>query len=127
MLDEQTNQRAEDGGEVGMTKREKVIKILECCIEDDCEHCPITYKGGLCVARCGRMPCSVRIPLSVVRETIEVLKEEQTTVTTSWVCHLYRCGTKRYECSWCHGISRKPSDYCPDCGTRMAKVVNMDD
>ena len=57
---------------------------------------------------------------------LELLKK-LTTASTTWVCHLYRCGNKRYECSWCHGTSWTPSDYCPDCGTRMAEVVNMDD
>lgn len=57
---------------------------------------------------------------------LELLKK-LTTASTTWVCHLYRCGSKRYECSWCHGTSWKASNYCPDCGTRMAEVVNMDD
>lgn len=57
---------------------------------------------------------------------LELLKN-LTTASTTWVCHLYRCGSKRYECSWCHGTSWKASNYCPDCGTRMAEVVNMDD
>lgn len=57
---------------------------------------------------------------------LELLKK-LTTASTTWVCHLYRCGSKRYECSWCHGTSWKASNYCPDCGTKMAEVVNMDD
>ena len=109
-------------------EKRKLIQILDCCIEDDCERCPITYKGGPCVPGCGRMPCSVRIPLFVVRETIEVLKEDQTIKSATWVQHLYRLGSKRFECNWCHGTSWKPSDYCPDCGSRMDEtVVNMID
>ena len=47
--------------------------------------------------------------------------------TVTWICHLYRYGTKRFECSWCHGTSWKDSEYCPHCGTRMDGMVSTDD
>ena len=64
-----------------------------------------------------------------VNMAIALLKEqEQTIKSATWVQHLYRLGSKRFECNWCHGTSWKPSDYCPDCGSRMDEtVVNMDD
>lgn len=57
-----------------------------------------------------------------VEDAIALLGEQ-----TTWMCHLYRCGDKRFECSRCHGTSWKDSDYCPDCGTRMSRVVKIDD
>ena len=100
-----------------MTDREKIVKGLEYHLKElsvgkTCYECPY----------CGDNPCEIHL----ISDALTLLME-QTAVSTTWVCHLYRSGDKRFECSWCHGTSWKPSDYCPDCGTRMAEVVNMDD
>lgn len=108
-------------------EKDTLIKILDCCIEDDCQHCPNAYKDSSIAACEAVARGSVHIPFSIMRETIKALQEKPSIDSTTWVCHLYRCGSKRFECSWCHGTSWKASDYCPDCGTRMAEVVNMDD
>lgn len=109
-----------------MIDREMIVKGLECCAKwmdkddiDACNSCPyhknFNYDDHGCLAE-------------VNNDAIFLLKEqEQTAESTPWICHLYRCGDKRFECSWCHGTSWKASDYCPDCGTRMAEEVDMDD
>ena len=110
-----------------MTDREKLIKILECCHEDDCGHCPACHTDGrLCD---GATELSIPVPVFIYDDVLELLKEqEQTIKSATWVQHLYRLGSKRFECNWCHGTSWKPSDYCPDCGAKMDEtVVNMDD
>lgn len=60
---------------------------------------------------------------------LKLLKEqEQTIKSATWICHMYTPGSKRFECNRCRGAEWKPSDYCPDCGSRMDEtVVNMDD
>ena len=58
-------------------EKEPLIKILDCCIEDDCCHCPNAYKDGNIVACEDFARKSVNIPYSIMRETINALKEQK--------------------------------------------------
>lgn len=59
---------------------------------------------------------------------LKILKgQELPTVSATWISHLYRFGSQAFECSLCHGTTWKPSNYCPDCGTKMDGTVNMND
>ena len=110
-----------------MRDRKELIDILECCHEDDCWHCPAALTDD---RPCnGATELSIPVPVFIFDDVLELLKEqEQTIKSATWVQHLYRLGSKRFECNWCHGTSWKPSDYCPDCGSRMDEtVVNMID
>ena len=68
-------------------EKETLIKILDCCIEDDCCHCPNAYKDGSIVACEDLAHESVSIPYSIMRETINALKEQPDIV---------RCGECKY-------------------------------
>lgn len=102
-----------------MIDREKVCKELE-SLRDICNA-----KSNMAIGK-GKVAWAGYA--NTADDALALLKEqEQIPDTTTWVQHLYRLGSKRFECSHCHGTSWRPSDYCPDCGTRMERTVDMDD
>lgn len=64
-------------------EKEPLIKILDCCIEDDCCHCPNAYKDGSIVACEDFARKSVNIPYSIMREVVMALKESTESVTVN--------------------------------------------
>lgn len=57
-------------------EKDTLIKILDCCIEDDCQHCPNAYKDGSIAACEALARGSVVIPFAIMRETINALKAQ---------------------------------------------------
>ena len=106
-----------------MTDRESVIVGLqnckpswftvEKCSDDSCPYNRFGHEDGGCVDH-------------LIDDVLELLKE-QTIESTPWICHLYKTGSKRFECGHCHKTSWRNSPYCPDCGTKMDGMVIMDD
>ena len=57
-------------------EKDTLIKILDCCIEDDCSHCPNAYKYSG-IAACEALARGfVTIPIAIMRETNEALKAQ---------------------------------------------------
>ena len=64
-------------------EKDTLIKILDCCIEDDCEHCPNAYKyGGFAVCEVLARGF-VTIPIAIMREVVTALKESTETITVN--------------------------------------------
>lgn len=61
-------------------EKETLIKILDCCIEDDCYHCPNAYKDGSIAACEAFARGTVHIPFSIMREVVMALKESTETI-----------------------------------------------
>lgn len=57
-------------------EKDTLITILDCCIEDDCEHCPNAYKDSSIAACEAIARGSVNIPFAIMRETINALKAQ---------------------------------------------------
>jgi hypothetical protein len=63
-----------------MIEKDTLIKILDCCIEDDCNHCPNSCKDGSIAACEALARGSVVIPFSIMREVVMALKESTETI-----------------------------------------------
>lgn len=61
-------------------EKDTLIKILDCCIEDDCNHCPNAYKDSSIAACEAVARGSVNIPFSIMREVVMALKESTETI-----------------------------------------------
>ena len=104
-----------------MTDREKVMKGLECCFDDECVECP--YQDGLyCKAIPIKEQAMIEIPSGLAMDALSLLKAQEP----------IPCGEKIkagdvvldfYECGYCKNAIRKPWRYCPFCG----KEVKWDD
>ena len=96
-------------------EKETLVKILDCCIEDDCQHCPNAYKYSG-VAACESLARGfVTIPLAIMWKTINALKEQEAkpvVVTTN------AYGTKFYHCPKCNRdfYDYPRQRYCSQCG-----------
>ena len=65
-------------------EKDTLIKILDCCIEDNCFHCPNAYKDSSIAACEAVARGSVHIPFAIMRETIEALKEQEHLKLKMW-------------------------------------------
>lgn len=105
-----------------MIEKDTLIKILDCCIEDDCYHCPNAYKYSG-IAACEDFAHEyVSIPYSIMRETIEALKEQE---PSKPIVHENSYGWKFYYCPKCKQefYQNRKQAYCDKCG----KAVKWDD
>jgi len=100
-------------------EKDTLIKILDCCIEDDCFHCPNAYKGSSIAACEAVARGSVHIPFAIMRETIEALKaqpEEQAIPVDTKVIG-GDCGDiEVYCCRACRFQLDPVFLFCPNCG-----------
>lgn len=63
-------------------EKETLVKILDCCIEDDCLHCPNAYKDNR--VACGAFTRGyVSIPFAIMREVVMALKESTEPITVN--------------------------------------------
>ena len=108
-----------------MIDRKKLVEGLEYCIKAMDKNCPMACPF---FQECFSVFKSTEPFYPIMRAALDFLKEEELKEDrTDWIHHVYRCGNKEYECSWCHWTSGTNSDYCPNCGTRMDRTVDMDD
>ena len=56
-----------------MADREKLIKIMECCREDDCQHC-LAYLADDRPCDCATEP-SIPVPVFIFEDVLKLLKE----------------------------------------------------
>ena len=97
-------------------EKEALIKILDCCIKDDCLHCPNTYKDRR--VTCGDFTRGhVNIPVCIMRETINALKEQEAEIK-----HLKRpdCEHAEHDGTGCLGYcgctqDDEPIESCKRC------------
>ena len=116
-----------------MTDRKELIEVLEHCIKDGCSGCPNAYKDGSIVACEDFAHESVSIPYSIMRETINALKEQPEQKHGHWI-EQDDCNDTYYECSVCGEpwvlIDGTPSEnnmcFCPKCGARMESEVKQE-
>ena len=57
-----------------MTDLKKLIKILECCREDDCQHC-LAYLTDDRPCDCATEP-SIPVPVFIFEDVLKLLKEQ---------------------------------------------------
>ena len=104
-------------------EKDTLIKILDCCIEDDCFHCPNAYKDSSIAACEAVARGSVHIPFSIMRETIEALKKQEAVEPTFkqdevgifvWACGL--CGAYMYHIYDGIDKAKEYAKYCRQCG-----------
>ena len=99
-----------------MINREKLIKILECCHEDDCGHCPACHTDGrLCD---GATELSIPVPVFIFDDVLALLKEQEAKpviVTTN------AYGTRFYHCPKCNRelLVYPRQLYCSNCGQKV--------
>ena len=103
-------------------EKDTLIKILDCCIEDDCQHCPNAYKDGSIAACEALARGSVVIPLSIMRETINALKaqqEEQAMPVDTKVIGGVWGDMEVYCCRACRFQLDPVFHFCPNCGKEL--------
>ena len=120
-----------------MRDRKELIDILECCHEDDCWHCPAALTDD---RPCnGATELSIPVPVFIFDDVQKLLKEQEQKhghwkgFTQSrffgmddYGEPIFRDGFF-YVCSECRRKSIIKYPYCPHCGTRMDRTVDMDD
>ena len=85
-----------------MTKLEKVISGLECCMNTDCENCPYTEPTGTCT--------TLRI---LFGDTLELLKEREAQPAIIEGSDVIRVG----RCPSCKTVLQPwGANYCHKCG-----------
>lgn len=82
--------------------------------EDDDRACP--YRKRCATSRKGNEP--------ILSDALIALNELS---EGNWVEHLHKYAEDRNECSFCHIYSSLPTPYCPYCGTKMLRIVKVDD
>ena len=99
-------------------EKDTLIKILDCCIEDDCGHCPNAYKDSSIAACEAVAQGSVHIPFSIMRETINALKEQKEQaipVDTKMIGAVWG-DMEVYCCRACRFQLDPVFHFCPNCG-----------
>ena len=82
-----------------MPDREKVIKGLECCIEDGCRDCPYFKKCDM---------FDGYLSETLLKDVLEVLKEQEAVKPTpGMLCG--QCGCRIYQ----------DANYCYNCGRKV--------
>ena len=101
-----------------MMDREKVIKGLECCVNDlgECEFCP--YDEGMGKLACGKNLYSAALALLRAQEPMDAVP----VVHGKW--HEYHAtargyGKVYYQHSCTPMLYESPYYYCPNCGAKM--------
>ena len=98
-----------------MTDRKELIEVLEHCIKDGCSGCPNAYKDGSIVACEDFAHESVGIPYSIMRETINALKQPE----------IVRCKDCK---NWIAGYITDQDDFIPSkCGKYQQMVGHSND
>ena len=93
-----------------MDKREKVIKGLECCVDEiGISHagCPYYTDGN---KNCGG---GEPFPTPLLRDALELLKAQEPVPAENEHMEM---GLLFSECGYCYNAIRRPWRFCPFCG-----------
>ena len=92
-----------------MAELDKVIKAIECCIDEKhgCYNCEFKYTDGKVACRMFEESYN-RIPTELIKDALELLKKQIP-------MKLHRSGTHTF-CARCGTAFGKSADFCPHCG-----------
>lgn len=99
-----------------MDLRERVLKGLECCINEqrtvpECERCPYAEIGGTCTSL-----------HKLHADAVELIRASEPTVNGVWEYYTNDEGKARWKCTRCGKLCRRnPHDKarCSNCGAHM--------